>query len=97
MEGSTAAPGYTLFATCSITRYISVSRRDAGDGGRDGGIGTTFTAGSLITLVMSAYSLGTSSPGTARMSSVASASEGITFGPTPALNMVGTIDVRSIE
>ena len=31
------------------------------------------------------------------MSSVASASEGMTFAPTPALSNVGTTDVRSIE
>ena len=37
------------------------------------------------------------SSGSARMSSVASASEGMTFAPTPALRMVGTTDVRSIE
>src|SRR6266850_5887540 len=35
--------------TCSIARYISVSRRDAGASGRVEGIGTIFIAGSPMT------------------------------------------------
>ena len=48
------APGYIVLATCSITRYISVSSFDAGDGGRVCGIGTIFTAGSAMTFAISA-------------------------------------------
>ena len=54
IDGSTAAPGYIVLATCSIRRYISVSSLDAGDGGRLCGSGTIFTAGSAITFAISA-------------------------------------------
>jgi hypothetical protein len=55
------------------------------------------TAGSPMIRVISAKSLGMSSSGKARMSNVASASDGMTFVRNPPLRMVGTMDVRSME
>src|SRR5260221_14690077 len=98
MVGSIVALGYIAALTFSNARYISESRREDGETGRKfTGIGSSFTAGSLITPFSVSKNLGMSSSGNARTSKVASACEGMTFGPTPALRIVGTTEERIIE
>src|SRR5258705_13428462 len=98
MVGSIVALGYIAALTFSKVRYISESRREDGETGRRFAvIGSTFTAGSLTTRFNSSKNFGMSSSGNARTSKVASACDGITLGPTPALRIVGTTDVRIIE
>src|SRR4030081_3850946 len=98
MVGRIVALGYIAALTFSKARYISESRREDGAPGRKFTvIGSTFTAGSLTTRFISSKNFGMSSSGNARTSKVASACEGITFGPTPAFRIVGTTEVRIIE
>jgi hypothetical protein len=92
-----AGPGVSAL-TCSSVRYISESSFEGSPAGRKFVvIGSTFTSGSFTTFCKSAKNFGMSSSGSARTSKVASATEGITLGPTPAFRIVGTIEVRSIE
>ena len=82
----------------SSARNISVSRREGGENGRELDFGGMISiAGSLITRRSSARNFVMSSLGSARTSSVASASDGITFDRKPALMIVGTTLVRSSE
>src|SRR5580704_8683002 len=82
MVGKTVAPGYMRALAFSIARYISESRRDGWPAARRlVVVGTTLTAGSPMIRVISAKSLGMSSSGKARMSNVASASDGMTLEP----------------
>src|SRR2546421_611478 len=96
--GRTVEPGYITVLTFSKARYISVSSREDGATGRKFTvIGSIFTAGSSTTRFNASKNFAISSSGKARTSKVASAAEGMTFGPTPAFRMVGTTDVRIIE
>ena len=74
-----------------------MSKRLGGAEGRPGALGTIFTDGSPITRAISAKNLVMSSSGSARISSIASACEGITFSRNPAFSIVGEMDVRKIE
>src|SRR5262249_35621395 len=65
--------------------------------GRVAGIGTILTAGAAMTRDIALKNSVMSSPGSARMSSVGLACDGVTFAPTPAFNIVGTTGGRSLE
>src|SRR5258705_3352152 len=98
MVGRIVAQEYIAALTFSRARYIWESSGEDGATGRKFTvIGSTFTAGSLITRFISSKNFGMSSSGNARTSKVASACEGMTLGPTPALRIVGTTDVRIID
>src|SRR5215467_10750774 len=97
MLGSAVEPGYTFEAARSSAPYMTDSMDEGGAAGSSTGSGTIATVGSLMTLPISLRKPGTSSSGRARISIVASAVEGITFGAIPAASIVGTTEVRNTE
>src|SRR5215467_8048175 len=97
MLGRAIEPGYTFEALRSSARYRTDSMDEGDAAGSSTGSGTIATVGSSMTLLISLRKAGTSSSGRARISIVASAAEGITFGATPAASIVGTTEVRNTE